>query len=117
MLDSYTIAIIIFVSILVLFASIKFWYSYNKSSFVDVKDDILVQKLKKCGWKLISKKNCVFCSKQLELINYPHIDISDVRPDVIGVVKGVPLWINTVMGIEAVGLQSREKLLELANKC
>ena len=117
MLDSYTIAIIIFVSILLVFVGIKIWYSYSKSSFIDAKDDELVQKLKKCGWKLISKKNCIFCHQQLELINYPHTDISDVRPDVISVVKGVPLWINPVMGIEAIGLQSREQLLALASKC
>ena len=117
MLDSYTIAIIIFVLILLLFAGIKIWYAYNKSSFIDTKDDELVQKLKKCGWKLISKKNCIYCHKQLELINYPHIDISDVHSDVVNSIKGVPLWINPVMGIEAIGLQSKKQLLELANKC
>ena len=118
MLDSYTIAIIIFVTLLLLLTGVKIWYAYNsKSSFIDKNDTELIEKLQKCGWKLISKKGCVFCDKQLELVNYPHIDISDVRPDVISVVKGVPLWVNTIKGIEIAGLQSKEQLLALTHLC
>jgi len=118
MLDSYTIAIIVFISILLLFTCIKVYYSYySKSSFTSKEDSELVKKLEKCGWKLISKKGCIYCEKQLEIINYPHLDITDVKPDVISEIKGVPLWVQSKTGSTVVGLQSRDQLMEIANKC
>ena len=118
MLDTYTISIIVFVAILLLFIGIKVYYSYiTPSSFVNKEDKELSEKLKKCGWKLISKKGCIFCEKQLEIINYPHLDISDVKSDVITEIKGVPLWVNSVSGTTAIGLQTKHQLMELASKC
>jgi len=118
MLDSYTIAIIVFLSILLLFVCIKIYYAYHSSSSFTSKEDIeLIKKLENCGWKLISKKGCIYCEKQLDIINYPHLDITDVRPDVITEIRGVPLWVQSKTGNTLVGLQSKEQLIDIANKC
>ena len=110
----------IIVVVLLLIAVYYFYYrkshtqTFTKTtkSIKPVSD--LEKTLYKNGWRLYTSATCHHCKKQLELIEYPHKEISTASEKERKIIIMFPAWVNVISGTIMYGSKTMDQLNEMA---
>jgi len=115
--------IIACIVVLLLIIAATYYFYYRKSpiqkmsvkSTKNIKPVADLEKtLYKNGWRLYTSASCHHCKKQLEMIEYPHKEISTASEKEKKIVIMFPAWVNVISGTIMYGSKTKEQLEEMA---